>query len=100
MVRCGSTRCRCHRAATATRSPTATAAARPGTTYQALLRIALDDEPGNGRITSVLHERHPDGSLVSQLWEAISTTTGPLRLSWPQLRLWARADRKAATRTT
>ena len=71
----------------------------PGTTYQALLRIALDDEPGSQRITSVLHEHHPDGSLVSQLWEAISTTTGPLRLSWPQLRLWARADRKAAGRT-
>lgn len=70
----------------------------PGTTYQALLRIALDDEPGSGRITSVLHDHHPDGSLVSQLREAISTTIGPLRLSWPQLRLWARADRKAATR--
>lgn len=71
----------------------------PGTTYQALLRIALDDEPGSQRIASVLHERRPDGSLVSQLWKTISTTTGPLRLSWPQLRLWARADRKAATRT-
>jgi hypothetical protein len=68
----------------------------PGTTYQALLRIALNDAPGFLRVTSVLHEHRPDGSLVSQLWDAISTTKGPLRLSWPQLQLWARADRKAA----
>ena len=27
------------------------------------------------------------------------TTNGPLRLSWPRLQLWARADQKAA-RTT
>ncbi|MGH3798375.1 MAG: hypothetical protein ACRDSP_26305 [Pseudonocardiaceae bacterium] len=68
----------------------------PGTTYRALLRCALDDEPGCLRVASLAGEHHPDGTPVSQLWEAISTTTGPLRLSWPQLKLWARADRKTA----
>jgi hypothetical protein len=31
-----------------------------------------------------------------QLWEKISTTKGPLRMSWPQVQQWARANRKAA----
>lgn len=34
---------------------------------------------------------------VSQLWRAISTTKGPLWLSWRQVQLWARADRRMAT---
>lgn len=72
----------------------------PGTTYDALLRIALDDEPGSSWITKLVHDRNPDGTSVSQIWQAISTTAGPLRLSWPQLRLWARADRNAAEHTT
>ena len=43
------------------------------------------------------HSSDPDGeSPVSQLWHTISTTNGPLRLSWPRLQLWARADQKAA----
>jgi hypothetical protein len=41
-------------------------------------------------------ERTPDGDPVSQLWAAISTTKGPLRLSWPQVKLWARADKNKA----
>ena len=66
----------------------------PGTTYQALLRCALGD--GTHLPTRVLHDRGPDGEPISQLWAAISTTKGPLRLSWPQLKLWARADKNHA----
>jgi hypothetical protein len=66
----------------------------PVTTYQALMRCALGD--GNveiGEVTGLIGERDPDGVPVSQLWAAITTTKGPLRLSWPQLKLWARADK-------
>lgn len=60
----------------------------PGTTYRALLRCALGHVPplSAGPIRS------------GQLWTAISTTHGPLRLSWPQLKLWARADQKHAAK--
>ncbi|MEV4643642.1 hypothetical protein [Saccharopolyspora sp. NPDC049357] len=68
----------------------------PGTTYQALLRCALGDDPNLTKIPRALHKRDADGRLVSQLWAAISTTKGPLRLSWPQLKMWARADKKTA----
>jgi hypothetical protein len=68
----------------------------PATTYHALLRCALGDTPELADIRSLAGDRHPDGAPVSQLWAAVSTTKGPLRLSWPQVRLWARADRKSA----
>lgn len=61
----------------------------PGTTYTAILRCALGDGPD---IETVNRPAASD----SQLWEAISTTQGPLRLPWPQVQLWARADRRAA----
>lgn len=69
----------------------------PATTYQALLRCALGDGANIHRIMRTTAENrrlNPDAS--SQLWKTISTTKGPLRLSWPQLQLWARADRKAS----
>lgn len=66
----------------------------PGTTYQALLRCALGD--GTHLPTHILHDHGPDGEPVSQLWAAVSTTKGPLRLSWPQLKVWARADKNHA----
>jgi hypothetical protein len=68
----------------------------PITSYEALLRVALGDGVDLAAILDWLTDQHGDGRTRSQLWEVISTTTGPLRLSWPQLRLWARADRKAA----
>lgn len=64
----------------------------PATTYRALLRCALGDGPDAARAAKVIH----GDQASSQLWTAISTTKGPLRLSWPQVRLWARGDRKAA----
>ncbi|WP_163554468.1 hypothetical protein [Candidatus Frankia alpina] len=66
----------------------------PTTTYHALLRCALGDIPELSKIRRLPGERHADGTPVSQLWAAISTTKGPLRLSWPQVQLWARADQK------
>jgi hypothetical protein len=70
----------------------------PVTTYQALMRCALGDGPIDmGPIADLLAERGPDGKSVSQLWATITTTKGPLRLSWPQLKLWARADKNRAT---
>ncbi len=65
----------------------------PATTYRALLRVALGDDPA---ATHAYRAAFGDGATSSQLWTAISTTKGPLRLSWPQVRLWARADRKHA----
>lgn len=63
----------------------------PATTYRALLRVALGDSPVDTHTYRAVLS-FPDHT--SQLWTAISTTKGPLRLSWPQLKLWARADRK------
>jgi hypothetical protein len=81
----------------------ATPAGRPSplarltaTTYHALLRCALGDVPELGAIRSLPGKRHTDGVPVSQLWAAVSTAKDPLRLSWPQVQLWARADRKTA----
>lgn len=68
----------------------------PTTTYHALLRCALGDGPELGRVRRLPGERGPNGASVSELWTAISTTKGPLRLSWPQVQLWARGDRKTA----
>jgi hypothetical protein len=68
----------------------------PGTTYRALLRCALGDGPESPRVSGPASQSGPDGTPVSQLWAAISTSKGPLRLSWPQLKLWARADKNRA----
>lgn len=68
----------------------------PATTYRAILRCALGD-------TSNLPQLHDligldGGTPISQLWQAICTTKGPLRLSWPQVQIWAQADRRRAIR--
>lgn len=67
----------------------------PSTTFRALLRCALGDNPDLTR-THKLAAHTPDGDTSSQLWRAITTTKGPLRLSWPQVKLWARADKNYA----
>lgn len=69
----------------------------PTTTYLALLRIALGGNTDTSTILDWLHAERGTEGPVSQLWHTISTTNGPLRLAWPRLQLWARADRKAAT---
>lgn len=67
----------------------------PAKTYAALIRCALlpDDH----------HHLHlADLRAESQLWDTLTSTTGPLRLPWPQVQRWARADlgtyRSSATR--
>jgi hypothetical protein len=70
----------------------------PSFTYTALLRAALGIHyNGTSPIAQAAISAADDDEPGSQLWEAISSPTpGPLRLSWPQVKLWARADRKAA----
>lgn len=61
-------------------------------TYRALLRCALGDRPGIGHVPERARQPDKNGHPASELWHAISTTTGPLRLPWPHIKLWARAD--------
>ena len=70
----------------------------PSFTYTALLRCALGvSRSQTSTIAKANLGLDDEDGPVSQLWKAISTTTGPLRLSWPQVQLWARADDKRAT---
>jgi hypothetical protein len=69
----------------------------PAGTYRALLRCALGDGTDIPWSAMLEGRRGSDDIPASQLWAAISTTKGSLRLSWPQLKLWARADKKHAT---
>lgn len=68
----------------------------PTTTYLALLRVALGDNTNTSTILKWLRDNRRGEDSASQLWHTISTTNGPLRMPWPRLQLWARADRKAA----
>jgi len=68
----------------------------PGITYRALLRCALGDGSDIPWSTIQENRRGSDDAPASQLWTAISTTKGPLRLSWPQLKLWALAEKNRA----
>ncbi|WP_328993676.1 hypothetical protein OG394_04930 [Kribbella sp. NBC_01245] len=63
----------------------------PTTTYQSLLRCALGEEAAN-------QAWNPDLLLSgqSQLWTAITTTQGPLRLARPHVQRWAKDDLKSA----
>jgi len=58
--------------------------------YQALVRGALRtwEDPGGW------FRHHTDDTRSSQLWDAITNAnqTQPLRLQWPQVQAWARAD--------
>lgn len=71
----------------------------PSSTYRALLRCALGERPGLGRILDLARGIDQDGQPTSQLWHAISTTVGSLRLPWPQVQLWARSDARRAAQT-
>ncbi|MBV9142434.1 MAG: hypothetical protein JO115_16250 [Pseudonocardiales bacterium] len=50
-------------------------------TYQAILRCALGDTPELFETHEVIGAHRADGTPVSRLWQAISTTQGPLRMS-------------------
>lgn len=69
----------------------------PAGTYRTLLRCALGDGTDIPWSAILEDRRGSDDTPASQLWTAISTTKGSLRLSWPQLKLWARADKNHAT---
>ncbi|MDT3446198.1 hypothetical protein [Pseudofrankia sp. BMG5.37] len=64
----------------------------PSSTHRAILRCALGDIPDLGKVHELIGE-YRDEAPVSQLWAAISTTHGPLRLPWPRVQLWAHTDR-------
>jgi hypothetical protein len=67
----------------------------PSTLYQALIRCAFDGiEEAPFALRDVTDDFKAGG--VSQLWNTIVTTEGPLRLPWPRVKLWARADAKRA----
>lgn len=57
----------------------------PWTLYTALLRCAAPPGTSHTRIQQT-------SSQDSQLWKAITSTTGSLRLSWPQVCQWAKDD--------
>jgi hypothetical protein len=72
----------------------------PSFTYIALVRAALGVHHNEAsKIVRAAIAAADDDQPRSQLWEAISTTKGPLRLSWSQVKLSARGDRKAAAST-
>ncbi|MGH3866378.1 MAG: hypothetical protein ACRDQ4_09640 [Pseudonocardiaceae bacterium] len=64
----------------------------PATTYTAILRCALPDK--YQPVSLLFHRTSGDdgGRPMSQLWDAIATTKGPLRLHWSQVQQWARTD--------
>ncbi|WP_433291541.1 hypothetical protein ACQPZQ_02380 [Pseudonocardia sp. CA-142604] len=70
----------------------------PSTTYRALVRCALPDEHDNVRLLDFREklsaEQEPP---VSELWDALVTTRKPLRLRWPDIQRWARADLATST---
>jgi hypothetical protein len=77
----------------------------PTVTYRAVLRCALPlHEHQTIRIAprmrwDITDAHTEENRPVSQLWKTIATAQGPLRLSWPQVQLWARADADAVRRT-
>lgn len=64
----------------------------PVTTYTAILRCALPDK--YQPVSRLLHWAPGDDGErpTSQLWDAIATTKGPLRLRWSQVQHWACND--------
>lgn len=63
----------------------------PYTLYQALIRCALGTPEAPFTLNDA--EASAEQSKVrSDLWQAIATTQGPLRLPWPTVLQWARAD--------
>jgi hypothetical protein len=65
----------------------------PYTLYQALIRCVF----GTAEAPFTLNQVKKEAS--SALWHSIATTQGPLRLPWPTVRQWARADAAEADYT-
>jgi hypothetical protein len=57
----------------------------PYALYQALIRCVFGTPEAPFTLNQVKEAR-------SALWHSIATTQGPLRLPWPTVRQWARAD--------
>ena len=55
----------------------------PGVLYDALLRVVLEEPLGLGDI---------DVPVDSRLWEAITASSEPLEMRWPDVWRWARQD--------
>jgi hypothetical protein len=64
----------------------------PYTLYQALIRCALGTPEAPFSLTNVDPDAHDTENTSSPLWHAIATTQGPLRLAWPDVVMWAKAD--------
>ena len=65
----------------------------PYTLYQALIRCALGTPEAPFTLNDVEANAEPS-KVRSDLWRAIATTQGPLRLPWPTVLQWARAERR------
>jgi hypothetical protein len=63
----------------------------PYTLYQALIRCAFSAPEAPFTLHDV-QAGTPPAKISSELWQAIATTQGPLRLPWPTVLQWARAD--------
>ena len=63
----------------------------PYTLYQALIRAAFGTPEAPFTLNKVEAGAGP-AEVKSVLWQAIATTKGPLRLPWPTVLQWARAD--------
>ena len=63
----------------------------PYTLYQALIRCAFSAPEAPFTLNDVEAGTGPE-EVRSDLWRAITTTQGPLRLPWPRVLHWARAD--------
>ena len=68
----------------------------PYTLYQALIRCALGTPEAPFTLNDVEARGHDTDNTNSQLWHAIATTQGPLRLPWPTVVEWAKADAATA----
>jgi hypothetical protein len=64
----------------------------PYTLYQALIRCALATPEAPFTLNDVDPAAHDASNTSSPLWHAIATTQGPLRLPWPAVVNWAKAD--------
>ena len=71
----------------------------PYTLYQALIRSVFATPEAPFTLNDVEGATRP-GQTASELWQAISTTEGPLRLPWPTIQQWARADAAKADYTS
>jgi hypothetical protein len=70
----------------------------PYALYQALIRCALGTPGAPFSLTDVDPAAHDTENTSSPLWRAIAATQGPLRLPWPDVIRWAKADAARAGR--